>query len=374
MGLSAEGRAMQLRPFTIPLVILTVLMFLSYPANAQLRRPSELPSRKVVIGTVIHGYYGVPYPGLDKRLAEVENLIDKVAAASERKYPGEGLDLIVLPEEVLTIGKGRTAVERSVPLKGPVLDRMGEKARQYSTYLVVPLDLAEENGTSSNAAVLFDRAGNVTGIYRKVHLVYTPGKKPLEGGHTPGTEYSVFDCDFGRLAIQICYDLNFPEGWQALAEKGADIIVVPTMSPQTVRPTIYAFDGSCYIVTSNHRNNATVFNPAGRIDAKIEDGDNELVTGRLRLTQNAVLVHRIDLSYALVSWSGTLGDGRLFTEKYGNRVGYTYYRDEDFGLFWSNDPTFPIRRMVEELGLVEFNEQLKLARQVQNKIRGGPAK
>ncbi len=365
---------MKFRQYTIPLVIVAVLMFLSHSAYAQFKRPSVHPPRKVVIGTVIHGYYGVPYPGLDKRLTEVENLIDKVAVESDMKYPGEGLDLVVLPEEVLTVGKGRTAVERSVLLKGPVLDRMGEKARQYSTYLVVPLDLAEENGTTSNAAVLLDRAGKVTGIYRKVHLVDIPGSKLLEGGHTPGAEYSVFDCDFGRLAIQICYDLNFSEGWQALADKGAEIVVVPTMSPQTVQPTIYAFNGSCYVVTSNHRNNATIFNPAGRIDAMIEDGDNELVSGRLRLTQNAVLVHRIDLSYALVSWYSQLGDGRLFTEKYGDRVGYTYYRYEDYGIFWSNDPAFPVRRMIKELGLVEINEKLQRSIQVQDEVRGGPAK
>jgi len=355
-------------------MIVTAMMFQSHPSYAQHKRPSEFPPRKVVIGTVIHGYYGVSYPGLDKRLTEVENLIDKVAVESDRKYHGEGLDLVVLPEEIITIGKGLTAVEKSVPLKGPVLDRMGGKARQYSTYLVVPLDLTEENGTTSNAAVLLDRAGKVTGIYRKVHAVDVPGSKVLEGGHTPGAEYPVFDCDFGRLAIQICYDLNFPEGWQALAEKGAEIIVVPTMSPQTVQPTIYAFNGSCYVVTSNHRNNATIFNPAGRIDAKIEDGDNELVSGRLRLTQNAVLVHRVDLSYALISWYSKLRDGRLFSEKYGDRVGYSYYRDEDCGIFWSNDPALSIGRMVKEVGLVEINDKLKRSRQVQDEVRGGTAK
>ena len=371
---NTEERAMQKRHYTLPIIVLTVLLVLSHTSFAQRRRPSELPPRKVVVGTVIHGYYGVPYPGIDKRLGEIEQLIDKVAAESEKKYPGEGLDLVVLPEEALTIGKGRTAKDRSVPLKGPVLDRMGQKARQYSTYLVIPLDLADENGTTANAAVLLDRAGKVVGTYRKVHLVDAQGKLPLEGGHSPGTEYPVFECDFGRLAIQICYDLNFPDGWQVLFDKGAEIIVVPTMSPQTVRPTIYAATGNCYVVTSNNRNNSAIFNPGGRIDAQIDDGDNELVSGRLRLTQNAVLVHRIDLSFAIVNWASTLGDGRLFSDKYGDRVGYSYYRDEDYGLFWSNDPNMPVGRMVKELGLVEMDEQLARSKKIQDEVRGGPAR
>jgi len=359
---------------TASLLILTVVLLATFRAEAGRRDSGELPPRKVVIGTVIHGYYGVKYPGLDKRLTEIEDLIDSVARESKRKYPGEGLDLVVLPEEIVTIGKGRTAQEKSVPLEGPVLDRMGAKARQYSTYLIVPLDLAEKDGTSSNAAVLLDRTGGVAGIYRKVHLVPPLGSTVLEGGHTCGREYSVFDCDFGRIGIQICFDLSFPEGWKVLADKGAEIVAVPTMSPQTSRPSAYALEGRYYVVTANHRNNATIFNPAGRIDAQISDGDNDVGAGGLNLTQGSVLVHKVDLSFAIVPWSATLGDGRLFREKYGDNVGYTYYRDEDFGIFWSNDPDKTISGMIREVGVSEFEPYLKQAEVIQDTARGGPAK
>ncbi|MFC1509566.1 carbon-nitrogen hydrolase family protein [Candidatus Omnitrophota bacterium] len=355
-------------------VFLMALAIIPQQADCGRLSSGQLPPRKVVIGTAIHGYYGVKYPGLDQRLTEVEGLIDEVARECGRKYPDDGLDLVVLPEEIITIGKGRTAKTRSVRLEGPVLDRMGGKARQYNTYIIVPLDLAEADGTSANAAVLLDRKGEVAGIYRKVHLVASPGLKDLEGGHTPGKTFPVFECDFGRIAIQICFDLSFPDGWKALAEKGAEIVAVPTMSPQTSRPSAYALQGRYYVVTSNHRNNATVFNPAGRIDAQIVDGDNDVSVGGLKLTQNSVLVHRIDLSYAIVPWSGTLGDGQKFTKKYGDRVGYTYYRDEDFGIFWSNDPDIPISRMVKELELWEFEEYLESVRLFQDKARGGAAR
>ena len=332
------------------------------------------PPRKVVIGTVIHGYYGVKYPGLDTRLSEVEELIDSVAEESNRKYPTEGLDLVVLPEEIITIGKRGNARERSVPLEGTVLDRMGRKARQYSTYLIVPLDLVEKDGTTFNSAVLLDREGKVAGIYRKVHLVAALGSNVLEGGHSPGKEFAVFDCDFGRIGIQICFDMSYPDGWKALAEKGAEIVAVPTMSPQTSRPSSYALNGRYYVVTSNHRNNATIFNPAGRIDAQITDGDNEVGPDGLKLTQGAVLVHMVDLSYAIIPWSSTLDDGRKFTGKYGDKVGYSYYRDEDFGIFWSNDSSMPISRMVRELELSEFEPYLEKVRIIQDDMRGGPAR
>ena len=169
--------------FIVFLLAITII-----PQQAECGRIGSgmLPPRKVVIGTVIHGYYGVKYPGLEKRLSEVEDLIDSVASECRRKYSDDGLDLVVLPEEIITIGKGRTAETRSVRLKGPVIERMGGKARQYNTYIIVPLDLAEEEGTSANAAVLLDRKGDVAGIYRKVHLVAGLNSKVLEGGHTPG--------------------------------------------------------------------------------------------------------------------------------------------------------------------------------------------
>ena len=68
-------------------------------------------------------------------------------------------------------------------------------------------------------------------MYRKVHPVINLGADPLRGRHHPGPEFPVFDCDFGRLGIQICFDMVYDDGWAALARKGADLVVWPTQSP-----------------------------------------------------------------------------------------------------------------------------------------------
>jgi hypothetical protein len=46
----------------------------------------------------------------------------------------------------------------------------------------------------------------------------------LERGVTPGKEAPVFDTDFGRIGIQICFDLMYPDGWVELKRKGAEIV------------------------------------------------------------------------------------------------------------------------------------------------------
>lgn len=145
-----------------------------------------------------------------------------------------------------------TAAEVSFPLKGLVLEEMGEVARRNDTYVVVPMFLAEEAGEEaySNAAVLLDRGGEVAGIYRKVHPVVARGSSDMEGGVAPGEDFPVFECDFGVLGMQICFDVCFPKGWQVLGRKGVDIVAWPTQSPQTVLPSQYAFKHGYYVVSS----------------------------------------------------------------------------------------------------------------------------
>ncbi len=102
-------------------------------------------------------------------------------------------------------------------------------------------------------------------------------------------------------------------------------------------------------------NNASFFNPVGRIEAQIR--------------KPGVCVHQIDLSYVRLCWSRTLDDGLAFKRKYGDRAGYVYYEDEDCGVFWSNDPAIPIRRMAKELGQMEMNDHIERVRQLQDAAR-----
>ena len=108
------------------------------------------------------------------------------------------------------------------------------------------LEESTGGGYTSNAAVLFDRKGEVAGIYRKAHPVAYVNSDELEGGITPGAEYPVFDCDFGRLGVQICWDMQFQEGWDALAKKGAELVAWPTASPATVLPALQSRGASLF--------------------------------------------------------------------------------------------------------------------------------
>jgi predicted amidohydrolase len=320
-----------------------------------IRSTSQGPPRKVIVGTMMQAFWG-EYPGLRDRLDQLAGFVDQMAEQSKCKF-GRGLDLAVLPEAAVTGELGRNAWERAVPFAGSVQDVFSRKAREHRCYIVVPTYLLESKDMKSlsNAAILVGRQGELLGIYRKVHLVVSLETRTMEAGSTPGHELPVFNCDFGKLAVQICYDMDFDYGWRELARKGAELIVWPTQSPQTARPAFRAMQQRCYIVSSTWRHNASVFEPTGKIAAQIKPPES-------------TLVHELDLSYAILPWSGRLRHGEALRKIYDQRVGFRYYEEEDCGIFWSNDPKVAVGEMVRSLDLLEIEEELARVRRFYGQV------
>jgi hypothetical protein len=206
----------------------------------------------------------------------------------------------------------------------------------------------------SNAAILVGRTGEVVETYRKIHLVVSLDNGTMEGGTTPGNLMPVFNCDFGKLGIQICYDMEFGDGWTELARRGAELIAWPTQSPQTAQPAFRAMQNRCYIVSSTWRHNASIFEPTGKICGQITP-------------PQSILVHELDLSYALLPWSSKLLNGEALRKAYGDKVGFRYYEDEDCGIFWSNDARIAIGEMARSIGVLEIEEELARVRQFYRK-------
>src|SRR6266568_9593783 len=307
--------------------------------NAKGRSTSSSPPRKVIVGTAMQSFWG-QYPGLHNRLDQLAGIVDQMALEAKQRY-GRGLDLAVLPETAITGEAEGDALARSVPFEGQVREVFTRTAREHGCHIVVPTYLldSKEKRQCSNAAILVGRRGEVMGTYRKIHLVVSLERGTMESGSTPGEALPVFDCDFGKLGIQICYDMDFGEGWAELARRGAELIAWPTQSPQTSQPAFRARDHRCYIVSSTWRNNASVFEPTGKIAAQIKPPES-------------VLVHELDLSYAILPWSHNLQHGEALRNIYGQKVGFRYYEDEDRGIFWSNDPKMTIGEMVRSIGVL----------------------
>lgn len=158
-------------------------------------------------------------------IAPKKPTVDKMVALVE-KQAARGTDLIVLPETWPGLGN-------LVTLNDAPITALAALAKKYRTYIISPID--RKDGTCVyNSAVLLDRAGRVAGIYNKVQPVGPSPKgkggefKPGVDGR-PGNDAPVFKTDFGRIGMAICFDAQFPEVWQRLADNGADLVLFSSM-------------------------------------------------------------------------------------------------------------------------------------------------
>ena len=140
----------------------------------------------------------------DRPLAEIVARIDGEGAL--------GTDLIALPETWR--GQGSNTQET---LDGPTIQAISALARKHNTYIVCPIDRTD-GPHRRNSAVLVDRQGRVIMTYDKVYPYWSEFDlhPPVQAGH----DVPVHQADFGRIGIAICFDVNFPDVWQRLADQG----------------------------------------------------------------------------------------------------------------------------------------------------------
>ena len=137
-------------------------------------------------------------------------------------------DLVVLPEAVAMLcypddHPDFTYLDVAEPIPGSTSDAACKIAREFGVNVVIGLIERRESG-GQNLALVIDRDGKVVGRYEKLHEPETCRReqKALVGNDVP-----VFDLDFGRIGIFICWDLKYPELQSILARKGADLLVFP---------------------------------------------------------------------------------------------------------------------------------------------------
>lgn len=139
-------------------------------------------------------------------------------------------DFVVFPE-MLTMQLLTFLPEKSPAASIRQLDSFTEKytelftrlAIRYNTHIIGGSHFVVENGDLFNVSYLFRRDGSMGRQY-KLHI--TPHEKKWWGVQ-PGHEVRVFDTDCGKIAILICYDIEFPEICRVAASKGAGILFVP---------------------------------------------------------------------------------------------------------------------------------------------------
>ncbi len=103
------------------------------------------------------------------------------------------------------------------------LELFGRLAIKYNVNIVAGSQFVVENDKLYNASFLFQRNGS---IGRQIKLQTTPNERRWWGVST-GDRLEIFDTDRGKVAILICYDIEFPELARIATARGANILFVP---------------------------------------------------------------------------------------------------------------------------------------------------
>lgn len=171
-------------------------------------------------------YYIRPVQTFEQFRDQVTSLVE--TAADYRCH------LMVFPEyftvQLLTLGNIKRPIkEQIIDLARQVpryVDMFSQLAKEFKIYIVagtIPV-LGDDNGTIHNESFFFNPSGKYE-VQGKLHMTRFEVE---DWDVAPRNKLKIFETEFGRVAINICYDIEFPEIARAAARQDAHIIIVPS--------------------------------------------------------------------------------------------------------------------------------------------------
>ena len=143
-----------------------------------------------------------------QNLAHAEELV--------RQADAKGAQIVLLPElferPYFCQERRYEYYDYALPVnENPAVQRFSQVCRELE--LVMPVSFYEKDGQRLfNSVAMLDADGSLLGVYRKTHI----------------TGFKVFDTQYGRVGVGICWDQWFPETARCLTIAGADLILYPT--------------------------------------------------------------------------------------------------------------------------------------------------
>jgi len=308
-------------------------------------------ARKVRVATVAQ--LGTGGPTVEDNRERMGQIIEQAAA--------EKPDIICLPETFLELGVqflGLAEVAETVP--GTTTDVVSALARKHACYIICPLT-AIHGAKFMNDAVLIDRHGQVLGAYSKIRPVVSNAKfVDLEKGITPASEAMIFETDFGRIGMQICFDINWDRGWAELKRKGAEIVFWPSAYDGGKQLGIQAWNHHYYVVSAVKSRYARIIDIMGEVLA---------MTGQC----DPVIARTIDLDVGLFHADFNELQIPNIRAKYGPDVTTKLWHQERLFTLETNRDDLSVARITKEFLLDPLDAYLARNEQLQDAWRrGGP--
>lgn len=277
-----------------------------------------------------------------KSLSEIAKIVDREAA--------RGCDLMILPETWL----GTTPE----PLDGPAVTTLRALAHKHHTYIVSPL-YRLDGKRRLNSAILLERSGQIACIYDKVYPYW--GEFDLPTPASIGNDAPVYAADFGRVGMAICFDVNFPEVWERLAEQEAELVVWPSAYSAGSSLQAHAINHHYYIVTATGTRHCLAYDITG--EKLLSERNSDLHISRLTLDLDRGIYHQ--------NFNMEKRD-RLLRERGKEVFQEKWLDDEQWFVLKAKRHGFSARALAKEYGMEELRDYLRRSRREIDRMRGGP--
>ena len=303
-------------------------------------------SHEVWIAAVSLMGLGVLRSGIDEKVVEkVNDILSKALVYNP--------DFVCLPE-IFPYAFNHHSLSLSQMLEGSnkVVEQFSEFAKQNSCYTVCPV-YTSSGGRIYNSAVVFDRTGKKIGQYDKIHA--TIGE--VEKGVTCGALFQpVIQTEFGPIGIQICYDIEFEDGWKMLREQGAKIIFWPSAYDGGKNVNIKAWQNKCIVASSTWKFFSKACDISGETVAQTGIWEPNLYCFPINLEKVLFNIDRLKETEDI--W-----------QKYGKKVKITILHEEEWIIVEAVSPDIFIKDIIKEYNLVPYFEELSEA-----EIMGGKSR
>ncbi|MDD3219342.1 MAG: carbon-nitrogen hydrolase family protein [Lachnospiraceae bacterium] len=191
------------------------------------------------------------YNEKEKNIAELKYYLEKIK--------DQDVDLVAIGEMFNCPYSNDNFPIYAEPEGGETWMACSNLAANYGIYLSAgSIPEIDAEGRLYNTAYVFDRAGKQIAKHRKIHLfdIDIKGKQSFKESDTltPGEGCTVFDTEFGKIGVCICFDIRFPELFYQMTKQGVQIILIPAAFNTTTGPAHWellfrcrAVDNQCYI-------------------------------------------------------------------------------------------------------------------------------
>lgn len=294
---------------------------------------------------------GVSQMGLHTRTSGM--MVDKVIEVLQEAIPCQP-DFVCLPEifPFTNIDQKTTSAEK-LEISEMVLERFSQFSKQNSCYTVCPV-YTRRDGNIYNSAVVIDRNGIKRGTYEKIHL--TEGE--IKEGYTCGPQIQpVIETEFGPAGIQICFDIEWDDGWRMLRSQGARIIFWPSAFAGGQAVNAKAWMHKCVVATSTNKNTAKLCDISGEVIAQTGIWNPNLYCAPVNLEK--VFLHTWPEVYKF----------KEILKKYGRRIRITTFHEEEWSVIESLSPDINVTDILKEFEMRTHEDLIRDSELLQSKYR-----